>query len=487
MRIGTKLLVTHLALIGLVAATTVLFMPRWVKWVVTVQEQQRLQAQADGAARQLSQRLRSLRLDDSTRPGRLEEQRAVQQVLQLVDTLLTDEVVAVTTANGMVVNSNVAALRRRQLPLERIPTGAEQPRLRVRNPIVVEGVGSVLAAAAPIHLEGRAAGGLSVVIIRNITYVEEMTRGLTRWFLLITLLMLIAALLVAGWVSQEMARRLRATGGAARALAEGDLTRRAPEQGGDEIAEMAGHFNHMAERIQALVEGLRRSESSRRSLLAVASHEIRTPLTSIHGFAEALRDGVVPTEEKRQRYYQIIAAESERLARMVDDLFDVARLEAGQAELQLQEMAVGPWLTEFAESFPPAEGVRLELAVAPEAATSRLYGDRDRLRQVLTNLVSNAVRYTPPGEAVRLEASAEGDDLLVRVVDRGPGLTAEEASQIFHRFYQGQNQGRGHKGAGLGLAIVKSLVEAHGGTVGVTSQPGQGATFWFRLKRLFTR
>lgn len=483
MRIGTKLLVTYVALIGLVAAATVLFVPRWVKWVVTVQEQQRLQGQADGAARQLSQRLGSLRLDESARPARLEEHRAVQQALQLVDTLLTDQIMAVISADGVVINSNAPELRRRKLPLDRITAGSAQLRSLARNPIPVEGVGTVLAAAAPIQLEGRA-GGLSVVMIRNITYVEQMTRGLTRWLLGIIMVILIAALLVVGGVSQEMVRRLRGTGRAARALAEGDLSRRAPEQGHDEIAELAGHFNHMADRIQVLVEGLRRSESSRRALLTVASHEIRTPLTSIHGFAEALRDGMVETEERRQRYYRIIATESERLSRLVDDLFDVAKLEAGQAELRLQEMTVGPWLTEFAESFRPDDGVQLSLTVSPDAAAARLYGDRDRLRQVVTNLVSNAVRFTPPGEAVGLEAVTEGDDLLVRVVDRGPGLTPAEAEQIFQRFYQGQSQGRGHKGAGLGLAIVKSLVEAHGGTVGVASTPGKGATFWFRLKRL---
>lgn len=484
MRIGTKLLVTYVALIGLAAVATVIFVPRWVKLVVTAQEQQRLQAQAEGTARQLSLRMRNLRLDDATRPGRLEEQKAVQQTLQLVDTILTDdEIVAVTSAAGVVLNSNAPELRRRQLPLGQIANGVGRPRARAPG-IPVEGVGTVLAAVAPIHLEDGPAGGLTVVMFRKITYVEEMTRGLTRWLLVIIMVILIAALLVVGWVSQEMVRRLRATGRAARALAGGELGHRAPEQGADEIAELAGHFNHMAGRIQALVEGLRRSEGSRKALLAVASHEIRTPLTSIHGFAEALRDGVVPTEEKRQHYYQIIAAESERLSHMVDDLFDVAKLEAGQAELRLQEMAVGPWLTEFAHSFHPVDEVRLTLSLSPDAAASRLYGDRDRLRQVVTNLVSNAVRFTPPGGTVRLEAVTDGDDLVVRVVDRGPGLTPEEAHRIFQRFYQGGNQGRGHKGAGLGLAIVKSLVEAHGGTVGITSQPGEGATFWFRLKRL---
>lgn len=483
MRIGTKLLVTYLALIGLVALATAFFVPRWVKWAVTVQEQHRLEAQAQGASRQLALRLRDLRPDDPT-AEQTDQQRAFLRGLQLVDTILTDEVVAVTTAKGEVLSTNSPELQNQVLPVEQIASASRRIRLADRKGIPVEGVGTVLAAVAPIQTGEPGSHQLSVVMFRDITYVEEMTWTLTRWFLAVIMLILIAALVVVGWVSREMARRLRATGRAARALAEGDLSQRAPEQGRDEIADLSGHFNHMAERIQALVEGLRRSEESRKALLAVASHEIRTPLTSIHGFAEALRDGLVPTEERRQRYYQIIATESERLSRMVDDLFDVTKLQAGQAELELQVITVGPWLTEFVDSLRPPDGLHLELILAPEAGSSRIYGDRDRLRQVLTNLVSNAVRFTPPGEAVRLEALPDGDELIVRVSDRGPGLTEEESERIFQRFYQGQNQLRVHKGAGLGLAIVKSLVEGHGGRVGVTSQPGEGAAFWFRLKRL---
>lgn len=481
MRIGTKLLVTYLLLTGLVAVATLLLVPRWVKAVVTEEEQVRLQEQAAGVAAQLALRVKGLR--DGGPLDRLNA-RPLQETLRLVDTVLTDETVAVVSANGVVLDSNNTALRRKRLPLERMGQNSGR-RLRplARLDVTVEGLGAMLAAVEPIRIEGRDTG-LSVVMLRKITYVDELTRGLTRRFMAVILVVLIAALVVVGGVSQEMVRRLRETGRAARALAEGHLSQRAPEQGNDEIAEMAGHFNHMADRIQTLVGGLRRSEQSRKALFAVASHEIRTPLTSIHGFAEALRDGMIPTEEKRQRYYQIIAAESERLMHMVEDLFDVAKLDAGQAELQLQEMLTGHWLTEFAESYRPPEGVGLELEMAPAAAAARIYGDRDRLRQVLNNLVANAARFSPPGTAVRLEAALEGHDLLVRVVDRGPGLTPDEAERVFQRFYQGQNQGRVHKGAGLGLAIVKSLVEAHGGTVGVTSQPGQGAAFWFRLKRV---
>jgi signal transduction histidine kinase len=260
-----------------------------------------------------------------------------------------------------------------------------------------------------------------------------------------------------------------------------------PEQGNDEITDLARHFNHMADRIQALVDGLRKSEEARKELLITVSHDLRTPMTSISGFAEALRDGVVKDEERKQRYYAIIASEAGRLTRLVNDLFDVAKLEAGQLELRLQAMLVGPWLTEAAESLRPVveqAGARLDLALAPDALAARIYGDRDRLGQVLTNLAGNAVRFTAPGQAVTLGARLEGDELVVSVTDQGPGVPPDEAEHVFDRFFQGKNTGGPHKGAGLGLAIVKRLVEAHGGRVGVTSPPGQGASFWFRLKCL---
>jgi two-component system OmpR family sensor kinase len=303
----------------------------------------------------------------------------------------------------------------------------------------------------------------------------------------VILLVLAVAAVVTGWLSRDLVRRLKSTGEAARALADGDLAHRAPEQGHDEITDLAGHFNHMAERIQALVGRLRRSEQARKDLLVMVSHELRTPMTSISGFAEALRDGVVQQEDRKQRYYQIIAAESARLNRLVNDLFDMARLEAGQAELNLQAMSAAPWLVEFTEAALPAAeaaGARMALEVSPEAERSRIYGDRDRLDQVLTNLTGNAVRFTPEGAPVTIQARVDDGYLVVAVSDRGPGLTPDEAERVFDRFFQGNNQGRDHKGAGLGLSIVKTLVEAHGGRVGVESAAGVGSTFWFRLRVL---
>ena len=283
-----------------------------------------------------------------------------------------------------------------------------------------------------------------------------------------------------------MVKRLKATGDAAQALAGGELSQRAPAGGADEIAEVSRHFNHMADRLQALVEGLQRSEKERRDLLVNVSHELRTPLTSIQGFAEALRDGVVSDDGRRQRYHEIIAGEAGRLSHLVTDLFEVSRFEAGQIDLRLREVPIAPWLVTVAEQMSQiaaTDGRRFDLALGNGVEGARLYGDQDRLSQVITNLVSNAVRFTPEGGAVTLGARLDGGHAVITVKDEGPGILPEEKDRVFERFFQGkQKSAIAHRGAGLGLAIARSIVEAHGGHIGVEGEPGDGATFWFRVR-----
>lgn len=473
MRIGAKLLLTYLLLIGLVAVAVGIGLPRWIKSTVVEMEHARLEKQVHSLAERLNR--------PRVRPG--DELNYIRQTFAMVEDFLPDEIIAIVDPNGVVIAASNAQLLNRTIPSDYLP-GGEQPRRRPYLSSEIPGYGPAIIAAAPIRSQ---VNGYSVALVRARPGIDQMASGITRRVSSVVIFLIIAALMITAWLSRDLVKRLNATGQAARALADGDLTQRVPTAGRDEITELAGHFNHMAERIQALVDGLRRSEKARKDLLVTVSHELRTPMTSIAGFAEALRDGVVQGDERKQRYYQIIASEAARLNRLVNDLFDVARLDAGQADLSLRAIAAADWLLDFAEASritAEAEGMKLDLEVTPEAERARIYGDRDRLNQVLTNLVSNALRFSPRSGTVRLAARLDGEDLVVSVADQGPGLTAADAGRVFDRFWQGPEQGRGHKGAGLGLAIVKSLVEAHGGTVGVDSQPGEGSTFWLRLKQM---
>lgn len=475
MRIGVKLLLTYLALVGLVAILSIQVLPNWITKQVRQEETRRLDLLVEKQARYISDRINQRgKVTSPTELG------AARQLFTLLDDLATQDTLALVDNRCVILRAS-----RPQWQTMRVP-GCEtaDPKALRRPPVSLAGKDYVIARA-PLTVDAAELKGYSLVMFREVPMIDGLADKINQRIKFVVLVALLVALLTAGLMSRELVKRLQAAGDAARAVAEGDLTRRIPEQGSDEITELAGHFNHMAERIQVLVDGLRRSEQARKELLVTVSHELRTPITSISGFAEALRDGVVKDEERKQRYYQIIAAESSRMTRLINDLFDVSKLETGQLELRMQAMAVAPWLAEFADAQKPAaDGVSLQVETAPAAGAARIYGDRDRLDQVLTNLVSNAVRFAPPGSAVVLGARLDGEELVLEVTDRGPGLAPEEAGRVFDRFFQGQNTGNGHKGAGLGLAIVKSLVEAHGGSVGVISTPGQGATFWVRLKTL---
>lgn len=461
MRIGTKLLLTYLILIGAFAVGVRFALPRWVETAVTRAEQQRLDRQAAFMAERIVPLIRT-------------------RTLNVIEELLADETVLIVDQNGVIVRTSNEELRGRRLPL-RPP---EQGGRTTAGPLVeVPGMGPALISQ--VSLSGVGLRGHSLVLIRERAFVQDLARPITTRLYLLMGLLLIAAPLVSGLISRDLVRRLNQTGEAARAVADGDLARRAPEKGSDEITALARHFNHMAGRIQVLVEGLRKSEKARQDLLVTVSHELRTPITSISGFAEALVDGTVQAEEKRQRYYKIIAGEAGRLTRLINDLFDVSKLEAGQMELRLQSLPVAAWLVQFAEGFQPSaesKQVTLDVIVTPEAERSRVYGDRDRLDQILNNLAGNALRFTPEGSDIIVRASVQDGALLVEVTDHGPGLAPGEEERVFQRFYQGHQRTKGHAGAGLGLAIVKSLVEAHGGRVGVRSLPGAGATFWFSLR-----
>lgn len=473
MRIRTKLLLTYLAMVGLVAILAGLALPRLVEATVVRAERIRLARQAAKVVGNIEARLRTPSL------------RSATGLMQMAESFLSDDALALVDHQDLVVRGVPKTLEGRILPMARIKAETVRPRLFGQEPITIPGAGTFLMAAVPLQTEG--VRGFHVVMIRDVEYIRLLSKPITLVLVVIVAAVTLLALVVSAWVSRDLVGRLGLARAAAGALAEGDLNHRVPVRGADEISELSEHFNHMADRLQTLVDGLRKSERLRRDLLVTVSHELRTPMTSIAGFAEALRDGLVKEETQRHRYYQIIANEAGRLTRLINDVFAVAKLDAGQLEIRLQEMSVAPWLLEAAEGLQAAAdnaGVRVELEVTPEAERARVYGDRDRLGQVLGNLVSNAIRFTPAGEPVIIRAEADQRDLIISVVDQGPGLSPAEAERVFDRFFQGSDRGKGHAGAGLGLAIVKSLVEAHGGSAGVTTAPGAGSRFWFRLKLL---
>ncbi len=250
-------------------------------------------------------------------------------------------------------------------------------------------------------------------------------------------------------------------------------------QGPHEVQDLTRAFNSMIARVES-------SQQSQRDFVANVSHELKTPLTSIQGFAQAILDDTADTPEARKQAAQIIYDESARMHRMALDLLDLARLEAGTADLKMSAVDVDVLLRSIVEKFSPQAtkaGVVLQVNIPDHLPV--IMADGDRLAQVFTNLVDNALKFTPANGQVTLSAKKAGAELEVSVTDSGIGVQSEALSRLFDRFYQADASrsragGEGH-GAGLGLAIVKEIVQAHGGKIGVRSQVGHGTTFTIQL------
>ncbi|NMA55216.1 MAG: cell wall metabolism sensor histidine kinase WalK [Firmicutes bacterium] len=228
----------------------------------------------------------------------------------------------------------------------------------------------------------------------------------------------------------------------------------------------------------------RRLEAMRREFVANVSHELRTPLTYLQGYTEAILDGLAASKEEEEKYLHIILDETLRLRRLVNDLLDLSLIEAGQLVLNQERVVLKDLFDQVRQTLLPlAKDKNVNLTVRQQENLPPVWADPDRLQQILINLLSNALRYTPAGGTVKAEAALHSADRLkITVSDTGIGIAPANLPYIFERFYK-QEQARASfgGGTGIGLAIVKGLVEAHGGEIWVNSQPGAGTIFTFTL------
>jgi signal transduction histidine kinase len=316
---------------------------------------------------------------------------------------------------------------------------------------------------------------VAVVWVPPLTGLQRVAEEIGGPLAIGALLLLIGGTAIAALVIFRPAQaRLSAVEEAARRFGEGDLSARAPEIGGDEVAAVATAFNRMAADLAARQAQLVEADRARRQLLADVSHELMTPLTAIRGYAETLGlPQFVPASKEGQRAVKVIHEEGERIERLVKDLLDLARFEAGGISLALENVDVDEIFERVSERHAQAahdKGVTID--IEPHDDDIRLVGDPHRLEQAVQNLASNALRHTPPGGRVRLGASRDGDMVKLAVMDSGVGIPAQHLPHVFDRFYKA-DQSRSQAGSGLGLSIVKAIVERHGGAVSVRSRPGE--------------
>jgi two-component system OmpR family sensor kinase len=338
--------------------------------------------------------------------------------------------------------------------------------------------GAQLARGTPIQLNGQIVGTL----IDQTTAASAFDAAQQDFLQRVNLSILFAgvaagvlALAIGFIMFRQVTAPLDALAEASGKIASGDLTGRVVAPAGDEIGQVGRAFNAMA-------DSLTQSEAARRNMIADIAHELRNPLGVIQGQLEGMIDGVFPATPEQ---IASIHDETLLLTRLVDDLRDLALADAGQLQISRRPADLGALIEKTVAVFAP-QAMEMKIALKTQIADGLpiVSIDAQRIAQVLRNLIGNALRYTSPGGTVSVQCSLSSTQSLVkvRVSDTGAGIAREDLSHVFERFWRGdRSRSRAGGGAGLGLAIAKQLVTAHGGTIGVESNPGRGATFWFTL------
>ena len=286
------------------------------------------------------------------------------------------------------------------------------------------------------------------------------------------------------FLSIALSEKIQWVGRAAAAIAEGKRNVRVDVVGKDELAQLGETFNQMAEQLEAAESRHRETEQLRRNLLAWIGHDLRTPLASIQALVEALTDGYVTDPAETQRYLRTVQRDASALSVLIDELFEMAEIEAGGLHLDRQPISLADLISDTLESFAVmAEELGIGLSGSADPRVDPVMLDAGLIGRVLTNLIGNAVRHTPPGGSVAVSAQGVVGGVRVDVFDSGPGIPDESLSKVFEQFYrveQSRSRARGG-GSGLGLTIAKAVVESHRGVIGVENRAEGGARFYFVL------
>jgi signal transduction histidine kinase len=349
-----------------------------------------------------------------------------------------------TTENGIVIVPNQTYRRGEHVPQSDLEKG-----------ISITEDGQVIGVLVPIPMpfEGRP---------REVEFIERTTRIL----LYSALIGAVIALLLGIFLSRTLTRPIRELTQATHAVSEGNLSHQVPVRSNDELGELAQAFNKMSAE-------LLRSMNTRKQMTADVAHELRTPLSLILGHAEGVHDGVLqPTREN----FEIIREEAVRLEHLVNDLRTLSLADAGELAIQLQTIEPGRLLQEVASVYQfqaQRKNITLDLDVA--SPLSPIEVDPGRMTQVLTNILDNAVRYTPESGQIVISAKEAKEQIEIAIQDSGPGLKADDLDLIFERFYRtDSSRHREDGGSGLGLAIARSIVQAHGGQLSASTETGKG-------------
>ena len=326
----------------------------------------------------------------------------------------------------------------------------------------------------------------SLLTFFNVWFSAQMMFASQHDLLLAIVLLVFAggmAMALGYFLSSTITDRVNLLKGAAEKLAEGDLKTRVPVHGRDEVAMLAQTFNQMAQQLEAADVKQRELEKMRADLIAWVGHDLQTPLASIRAILEALEDGVVDDPETIKRYLNTAQRDVRSLSALIDDLFQMAQLNAGGFQLERASSSLMDLVSDTLESFAElAARQNIKLAGSVDPQVDPVDMDTRRIGRVLNNLIGNAIRHTPADGEIKVTARRTSSGVEVSVADTGEGIRPEDLPHIFDGFYRGEkSRSRATGGAGLGLAISRGIVQAHGGDIHVESEIGQGSRFKFHI------
>ncbi|MBO8172335.1 MAG: HAMP domain-containing protein [Bacillaceae bacterium] len=341
----------------------------------------------------------------------------------------------------------------------------------------------MLSVVVPWGKQDELYGG--IVLHAPIEGITEAFSNMRETILWATLFGILLSTVMVSYLSWSISRPLKKIERTAAEIGMGNYDRRVEIESTAEIGDLAQTINTLAEKLEAGEKERRRLDQIRNDFFANISHELRTPLTAMQGFLEALQDGLIEDEDARQRYYQAMYQETMHLNRMVNDLMDLIKLENHDLVLSRVPVDVEALLQKVAWMFQQeAKQKKSRIMVQVPSSLPRVYGDRDRVFQIIQNLVKNAVKFTEEGQ-VTLSAEEDGKYIKIMVRDTGIGISEDDLTRIWERFFKVDRvRTKKNDGTGLGLSIVKQLVELHDGKIEVQSEPGVGTVFTVWLPQI---
>ena len=336
---------------------------------------------------------------------------------------------------------------------------------------------TVMSVEIPLEVNGMFVG--AIVIHKEVSDVSVGISSIFRQVFFPLLISVGIAAILVSVLAKHIVRPIQDISHASRELARGNLDFRVKPSTQDEIGELAVAFNKMAEELK-LQDGLRNA------FIGNVSHELRTPLAAVQGFIQGVIDGTIE-EQDRCKYLEIALGETKRMNTMINDFLNLAKIESGKFPMEFSEFDINELLRRCILMFEqPIEAKKLDVEIRLDEGKTIVWADEDRISQVITNLVDNAVKFSFEGGLLRIWTELNDNKILVNIADTGEGIPEEDQTSIFERFYKvDKSHSRSKAGAGIGLHLVKRIIAQHGEKIWVKSAPDKGTTFTFSLTRSF--